>query len=160
MNKKLMASVLGGMLIASVSGNVFALCKFNVLKGFWTVQINVPTEVDLTVVPWTVQSPGTTLTCRFKMLKDGTSQPFTSACIQTPTDLGGYAWGDLRSVKALQNQGGECRFDLALTFDDGKGGGRETDLIGRMTTDKKGIIGEVVQGSGYIGGFTGFKTTE
>lgn len=159
MNKNLMASVLGGMLIASTSSNVLAQCKVNVLKGFWTVQINVPTEIDQTHVPWTIQSPGTTLTCRFNMLKDGTSEPGYSACVQTPMDLGGYAWGNLRSVKAFTNEHvQQCRFNIALSFDDGEGGGRETNLLARMTVDKKGIIGEVIQGVRNIGGFIGFKT--
>jgi hypothetical protein len=162
MNKKVLATILGGMLIASASGNVLAQCKVNVLKGFWSVQINVPTELDLTVFPWTVQSPGTTLTCRFNMLKDGTSQPSTSACVQAPGSIyaSGYGWGNLRSVVATPSSAGQCRFDLALTFEDGKGGGRQTDLTGRMTTDKKGMMGEVAQGDSLIGAFTGFKTIE
>lgn len=159
MNKKVLASALGGMLIAAASGNALALCKVNVLKGYWNVQINVPTELDLTVVPWTVESPGMTLSCRFKMQKDGTSEPYTSACVQAPGSIygSGYWWGNLRSVVAKPSSAGDCRFDIALTFEDGKGGGRQTDLIGRMTTDKKGMMGEVAQGDSLIGAFTGFK---
>jgi hypothetical protein len=61
---------------------------------------------------------------------------------------------------ATPSSAGQCRFDLALTFEDGKGGGRQTDLTGRMTTDKKGMMGEVAQGDSLIGAFTGFKTIE
>jgi hypothetical protein len=69
-------------------------------------------------------------------------------------------WGELINVNATKKISGECRFDIELTFDDGKGGGRQTNLDGRMTTDRKGISGLVLQGETPIGGFIGLKTIQ
>jgi hypothetical protein len=158
MNKSILASVIGGLLITSMSGYVFAGCKMSVLKGNWTVQINVPTSVDRTVRPIPIVEPGTNLVCSFVMQKDGTSEPYSTFCIQTPVDQ--YSWGNLVSAKATQKFSDQtCNFDIELIFDD-NGGGRATNLNGNMTTDKKGLTGWVRQGSTPIGGFTASKTIQ